>query len=74
MVTGLLRFLDSDPQTPDCSHHVVVGLTLDNTMTPTTLRQLALSIDDLESQEVAAVPSEPSDMEQEHGVSNHPCS
>ena len=47
--TRLLSFLDSDPQTPDGSQEVAVGLTLDNTVTPTTLRQLALSIGDLES-------------------------
>jgi len=49
---------------------VAIGLTLDNTMTPTRLRQLALSIEDLESQEEAAVHSEPSDMEQRQGGSN----
>jgi len=47
--TRLLSFLDSDPQTPDGSQEVAVGLPLDNTVTPTTLRQLALSIGDLES-------------------------
>jgi len=47
--TRLLSSLDSDPQTPDSSQEVAVGLTLDNTVTPTTLRQLALSIGDLES-------------------------
>ena len=47
--TRLLSFLDSDPQTPDGSQEVAVGLTLDNTLTPTTLRQLALNIEDLES-------------------------
>jgi len=35
--TRLLTFLDSDPQTPDSSHEVAVGLTLDNTVSPTTL-------------------------------------
>ena len=45
----LLRFLNSDPQAPDGSLEVAVGLTLDNTMTSTTLRELALSIGDLES-------------------------
>jgi len=47
--TRLLSFLNSDPQTPDGSQEVAVGLTLDNTVTPTTLRQLALSIGDLQS-------------------------
>jgi hypothetical protein len=72
--TRLLSFLDSDPQTPDGSQEVAMGLTLDNTVTPTTLRQLALSIEDLESQEEAAVHSEPSDMEQGQGRSNDACS
>jgi len=49
MATRLLSFLDSNPQTPDGSQEVAVGLTLDNTMNPTTLRQLALSIGDLRS-------------------------
>jgi len=47
--TRLLSFLDSDPQTSDGSQEVAVGLASDNTVTPTTLRQLALSIGDLES-------------------------
>jgi len=72
--TRLLSFLDSDPQTPDGSQEVAMGLTLDNTVTPTTLRQLALSIEDVESQEEAAVHSEPSDMEQGQGRSNDACS
>jgi len=51
-----------------------MGLTLDNTVTPTTLRKLALSIEDPESQEEAAVHSERSDMEQGQGASNDACS
>jgi len=51
-----------------------MGLTLDNTVTPTTLRRLALSIEDLESQEEAVVHSELSDMEQGQGGSNDVCS
>jgi len=47
--TRLHSFRNSDPQTPDGSQEVAVGLTLDNTVTPTTLRQPALSIGDLES-------------------------
>jgi len=49
-------------------------MTLDNTVTPTTLGQLALGLEDLESQEEAAVHSEPSDMEQGQGGSNDGCS
>jgi len=71
--TRLLSFLDSDPQSPDGSHELAMGLTLDNTVTPTTLRQLALSIEALESQEEAAMHSEPSDVEQGQGGSNDAC-
>jgi len=71
--TRLLSFLDSDRQTPDGSQEVAVGLTLDNTMTPTTLRQLALSIGDIESPLDAAVHSEPLDIEQGHCGSNDAC-
>jgi len=61
--TRLLSFLDSNPQTPDGSQEVAVGLTLDNTVTPTTLRQLALNLEDLEPPEEAAFHSEPWDQE-----------
>jgi len=37
MATRLLSFLDSDPQTPNRSQEVAVGLILDNTVTPSTL-------------------------------------
>jgi len=47
-----------------------MALTSHNTVTPTTLRQLALSTEDQESQEEAAVHSLPSDMEQGQGGSN----
>jgi len=49
--TWLLHFLDSDIETPDGSQEVVEGLTLDNTVTPTILGQLVLSLDDLEQAE-----------------------
>jgi len=70
----LLSFLDSDPLTPDGSEEVAMGLTLYNTVTPTTLQQLALSIQDLESQGEPAVRSEPSDTEHGQGGSNDACS
>jgi len=72
--TQLLTFLDSDVQTPDGSQQVAVGLTLENTVTPTTLRHLALSLDDLEPPEEAAADSELWDIEQEQGVSSDACS
>jgi len=72
--TRLLTFLDSDLQTPDGSQQVAVGLTLENTVTPTTLRHLVLSLDDLEPPEEAAADSEGWDIEQEQGVSSDACS
>jgi len=49
--TRLLNFLDSDIQTPNGSQEVAGGLTFTNTVSPTTFRQLALSLDDLEPAE-----------------------
>ena len=37
IATRPLSFLDSNPQTPDSLQEVAVGLTLDNTVTPTAL-------------------------------------
>ena len=59
--TRLLKLLDLDLQTPNGSQDVAGLLTLDNTVTPTTLRQLALSLDDLEPAEET---TDPWDMEQ----------
>jgi len=72
--TRLLPFLNSNPQTLDGSHEVAMGLTLDNPITATTLRQLALTFEDLESEEEAAVHSKPSNMEQGQGGNNDACS
>jgi len=74
--TQLLRltFHDSNLQTPDGSQQVAVGLTLENTVTPTTLRHLALSLDDLDAPEEAAADSELCDIEQEQGLSSDACS
>jgi len=49
--TRLLNFLNSDLQTPNGSQEVAGGLTLDNTVTPTTLGQLTLSLDNLKPAE-----------------------
>ena len=54
--TRLLNFLYSDLQTPNGSQEVAGGLTLENTVTPTTLRLLALSLDDLEPAEETTDP------------------
>lgn len=68
--TRLLTFLDSDPLTPDGSQEAV-GLTLDNTVTPTTLRQLALSLEDLDPPEDATAHSELWDIEPGQSRSNN---
>jgi len=64
--TRLLHFLDSDLQTPNGSQEVAGGVTLANSVTPTTLRQLALSLDDLEPAEET---TDPWDMEQGESAS-----
>ena len=64
--TRLLNFLDLDLQTLNGSQEVAGGLTLDNTVTPTTLGQLALSLDDLEPAEET---TDRWDMEQGESVS-----
>jgi len=74
MASRLLGVQETDPETPDSSQQEGVGLTLGNTVTPTTLTHLALSIEDLESQEDAAVPREPSDIESRQSGSNDTCS
>ena len=51
-----------------------MGLTLENTVTPTTLRHLELILDYLEPPEEAAADSELSNIEQEQGVSSDACS
>ena len=51
-----------------------MGLTLENTVTATTLRHLALSLEYLEPGEEAAVDTELWDIEQEQGVSHDACS
>jgi len=64
--TRLLTFIDSDLQTPNGPQEVAGGLTLDNTVTPTILRQLVLRLDDLETAEET---TDPWDMEQGESAS-----
>ena len=66
--TRLLNFLDLDLQTPDGSEEVAGGLTFDNPVIPTTLRQLVLSHDDLEPVEET---TDLWDMEQGESASIH---
>jgi len=72
--TWLLTFLDSTLQAPDGLQPVAVGLTIENTMIPTTSRHLALSLHDLEPPAEAAADSNPLDIEQEQGGSREVCS
>jgi len=72
--TLIQSFLDSNPQTPEGSQEEGMGLTLDNTVTPTTFRQLVLSVKDLDWPEDTVVHSKPSDMDQGQGGSNDACS
>jgi len=53
---------------------VAERLTLKNTVTPTTLRHVALTLDDFELLEEAAAVSELWDREQEQGGSSDACS
>jgi len=64
--TRLLNFLNLDLRTPNGTQEVAGRLTLDNTVTPTTLRQLVLSLDDLEPAEET---TDPWDMEQGESAS-----
>jgi len=61
--TRLLSFLDSAPLTPDGVQGVAVGLALGSTVTPTTMRHLALSIEDQESAVEAPIYSKQCDIE-----------
>jgi len=64
--TQQLNFLDLDLQTLYGSQAVAGWPTLDNTLTPTTVRQLALSLEDLEPPEETILPW---DMEQGESAS-----
>ena len=55
--TRLLTFLNFHREPLDGSLQVTVELTLENTVIPTTLRHVVLSLDDLELLEEAAADS-----------------
>jgi len=69
--TRLRNLLDSDLQTLNGSQKVAGVLTLDTTVTPTTLRQLVLSLYDLEQEEET---TDPWDMEQGECATREPLS
>jgi len=56
---GLLRYLDSDPQSPDSSPEETVRLTLDATVSPTPLCQLSLNLEILEQELEETVDRDP---------------
>jgi len=66
---GLLRYLDSDPLTPDSSPEEPVGLTLDAAVSPTPSCQLSLSLEILEPELEETVQSDPGKVEEGNGVS-----
>jgi len=66
---GLLRYLDSDPLSPDPSPEETVGLTLDAAVSPTPLCQLSLSLEILESELEETVHSDPGTEEEGNGAS-----
>ena len=66
---GLLRYLDSDPLSPDSSPEETVGLTLDAAVSPTLLCQLSLSLEILEPELEETVHSEPGMEEEGNGAS-----
>jgi len=61
---GLLRYLDSDPLSPDSSPEETVWLTLDAAVSPTPSCQLSLSLEILKPELAETVHSDPG-MEQE---------
>jgi len=66
---GLLRYLDSDPLSPDCSPEETVGLTLDAAVSPTPSCQLSLSLEILEPELEETVHSDPGTEEEGNGAS-----
>jgi len=66
---GVLRYLDSDPLTPDSSPEETVGLTLDAAVSPTPSCQLSLSLEILEPELEETVHSDPGTEEEGNGAS-----
>jgi len=66
---GLLRYLDSDPLSPDSLPEETVGLTLDAALSPTSSYQLSLSLEILEPELEEKVHSDPGTEEEGNGAS-----
>ena len=67
--TGLLRYLNSDPLSPDPSPEVTLGLTLHAIVSPTPLCLLSLSLEILEPDLEETVHSDPGTEEEGNGAS-----
>jgi len=66
---GLLRYLDSDPLSPDSSPEETVGLTLDAAVSPTPSSQLSLSLEILKPDLEETVHSDLGTEEEGNGAS-----
>jgi len=66
---GLLRYLHSDPLSPDSSPEETVGLTLDATVSSTPSCQLSLSLEILEPELEETVHSDLGTEEERNGAS-----
>jgi len=66
---GLLRYLDSDPLSPDSLPEETVGLTLDTAVSPTPSCQLSLSLEILEPELEETFHSDPGTEEEGNGTS-----
>jgi len=65
---SLLRYLDSDPLTPDSSPEETLGLTLDAAVSPTPWCQLSLSLEILEPELEETVDSDQGTEEEGNGA------
>jgi len=66
---GLLRYLDSDPQSQDSSPEETVGLTLDAAVSPTLSCHLSLSLEIMEPELEETVLSDPGTEGEGNGAS-----
>jgi len=66
---GLLRYLDSDPLSPDSSPEDTLGLMLDAALSPTPSCQLFLSLAILEPELEEIVHSDPGTEQEGNGAS-----
>jgi len=67
LAAGLLRYLDSDPLSPNSSSEETVGLLLDGAVSPTPLYQLSLCFEILEPELEETVHSDAGTDQAENG-------